>query len=400
MSAQATISTSTLPEARTFVGSSVEVFTGAGGLALATHHAGFRHRALIEWNRDACETLRANAALGSIRGIGDWHVLEADARLVPFGSFGPVDLVAGGPPCQPFSIGGKHAGMQDQRDMIPQFVRAVRELTPKAFILENVKGLLRESFKTYFSYTLLQLAHPEVVPHRGEDWLQHLGRLEDCHTHGSNGLSYNVVFRLLNAADYGVPQTRERVFIVGFRQDTKIEWHFPEPTHSRTDLVHQQNSGAYWEEHGIACPSGDPRESGASALSLLPLRRWRTVRDAIADLPEPSLHSAHLTVPNHVLRVGARRYKGHTGSLLDWPSKTLKAGDHGVPGGENMIAFPDGTVRYMSVREAARIQTFPDAWRFQGPWSEAMRQLGNAVPVQLASVVASSVASALDVHSS
>ncbi len=88
---------------------------------------------------------------------------------------------------------------------------------------------------------------------------------------------------------------------------------------------------------------------------------------------------------------------GHTGSPLDWPAKTLKAGDHGVPGGENMIAFPDGSVRYFTVREAARIQTFPDAWQFQGAWSEAMRQLGNAVPVTLARVVAEGMAASLGV---
>ena len=91
---------------------------------------------------------------------------------------------------------------------------------------------------------------------------------------------------------------------------------------------------------------------------------------------------------------------GHTGSPIDWPSKTLKAGVHGVPGGENMIAFHDGSVRYLTVREAARVQTFPDLWRFEGAWSEAMRQLGNAVPVQLASVVARSVADRLSAQHS
>jgi DNA (cytosine-5)-methyltransferase 1 len=98
---------------------------------------------------------------------------------------------------------------------------------------------------------------------------------------------------------------------------------------------------------------------------------------------------------NHRLQLGARPYKGHTGSPIDFPSKTLKAGDHGVPGGENAIRFPDGTMRYLTVREAARVQTFPDQWELRGVWSEAMRQLGNAVPVQLAAVVAKSVAARL-----
>jgi len=96
----------------------------------------------------------------------------------------------------------------------------------------------------------------------------------------------------------------------------------------------------------------------------------------------------HPEILNHVGNPGARVYPGHTGSPLDEPAKTLKAGDHGVPGGENMLRRPDGTVRYFTVREAARLQTFPDAYHFQGAWTEAMRQLGNAVPVALARAVA------------
>ena len=98
---------------------------------------------------------------------------------------------------------------------------------------------------------------------------------------------------------------------------------------------------------------------------------------------------------NHRLQAGARIYPGHTGSPLDLPAKTLKAGDHGVPGGENMLVRTDGSVRYFSVRESARLQTFPDGYELHGAWSEAMRQLGNAVPVTLAQVVASSVATHL-----
>lgn len=290
--------------------------------------------------------------------------------------------------------------MDDTRDMIPQFVRAVRELQPRAFVMENVKGLTRPMFQSYFSYVILQLTHPTIHRHSEEHWENHLRRLEEVHTSGRDrDLQYNVVFQVLNAANYGVPQTRERVFIVGFRDDTGIEWHFPEPTHSKDALVSAQaTSGEYWENHRIFPDPPDllnrwKRPLIQESASKTP---WVTVRDAIGDLPEPFVETGENNgVTNHLFRPGARAYPGHTGSLLDWPAKTLKAGDHGVPGGENMIAFVDGAVRYFTVREAARLQTFPDQWQFEGPWSEAMRQLGNAVPVQLAEKIAQSVAMAL-----
>jgi len=112
---------------------------------------------------------------------------------------------------------------------------------------------------------------------------------------------------------------------------------------------------------------------------------WITVRDALKGLPDPRENSTDFL--NHVFRDGARMYPGHTGSILDYPSKTLKAGDHGVPGGENMIRFYDNKVRYLTVRESARIQAFPDDYCFSGSWTESMRQIGNAVPVKLAEVV-------------
>ncbi|WP_424950455.1 DNA cytosine methyltransferase [Deinococcus sp.] len=118
------------------------------------------------------------------------------------------------------------------------------------------------------------------------------------------------------------------------------------------------------------------------------------MRDALHDLPDPEAEPEN-TLLNHRFIGGARSYPGHTGSVLDAPSKTLKAGAHGVPGGENMLVRADGSVRYFSVRESARLQTFPDDYVFSGAWGEVMRQLGNAVPVELARVVANSVAVAL-----
>lgn len=384
---------------------SIELFTGAGGLALGTHTAGFHHRALFEWNEDACDTIRGNARRAAIPGTDGWNVIAGDIRAARFRDFGPVDLVAGGPPCQPFSIGGKHRGEDDARNMIPEFGRAVRELAPRAFIMENVKGLLREGFSTYFEYVILHLTYPEVAPRPGEEWRDHLRRLEEVHTGGQYaGLRYNVVFQLLNAANYGVAQTRERVFVVGFRSDLSVEWHFPTPTHSRLGLIRDQwVTEDYWTRHGTRRPPSLEKPTAATlrAATAHASAAWRTVRDAIQGLPEPRIDQESAVFYNHRLNPGAKSYPGHTGSFIDLPAKTLKAGVHGVPGGENMMALSDGAVRYFTVREAARLQTFPDRWVFAGAWSEAMRQLGNAVPMELAAMVARSVHAslgALDAH--
>lgn len=382
---------------------SVELFAGAGGLAIGMARAGFKHDAVLEWNHDACETFRQNQRLHA-HDMEQWPVFEGDARAFNYKTIGPgVMVVSGGPPCQPFSLGGKHRGHMDERDMFPEAVRAVRELQPKAFIFENVKGLLRQSFSSYFEYTYLQLSHPDVKRKAGETWEEHLKRLERRHTSSRTPPAYNVVFRLLNAADFGVPQKRERVFLVGFRSDLGVNWNFPEATHSEEALIWDKwVTGDYWERHKVtkrAKPVPPSKMTSRIARmrvdGLLPLQSaWATVRDVISDLPDPERFPNN-SVANHHHNPGARSYPGHTGSPLDEPAKTLKAGGHGVPGGENMLLRPDGSIRYFTVREAARLQTFPDDYVFFGSWSEAMRQLGNAVPVRLAEAVAGSVAATL-----
>ena len=381
--------------------SSIELFTGAGGLALGLEQSGWHHSALIERNEHACSTIHLNASIGHPLAKG-WRLFPDDVRTIRYPELaGHVDMVAGGPPCQPFSLGGKHRAYQDNRDMFPEAVRAVRELRPECFIFENVKGLLRQSFASYFHYIILQLSYPMLLRKTEEDWQSHLSRLERHHTGSKEtDLAYKVVYRLLDAADYGVPQHRHRVFIVGFRSDLSKEWSFPEPTHSMDRLLWEQwVTGSYWDEHRIAkksIPLLSQRLRGrieglAADFALFPPdgKRCRTVRDALVGLPDP--RDKRQTVPNNEFRDGARPYPGHTGSPLDEPSKALKAGDHGVPGGENMIALPDGTCRYFTVRESARVQTFPDDYLFSGSWTEAMRQIGNAVPVSLAAAVGESV---------
>lgn len=379
---------------------SIELFSGTGGLALGLQQAGFDHKALFEWDKASCENIKENIANG-YPGVRDWKVYQADVRTVNYNGYtGSIQLVAGGPPCQPFSLGGKHQAYNDKRDMFPEAVRAVRETQPEAFIFENVKGLLRKSFSSYFNYILLQLQHPEVIKKENMTWEEHMSLLEEHHTAGhDDGLSYNVVFRLLNAADYGVPQSRYRVIIVGFRSDSNISWSFPKATHSQEALLYSKwITGDYWKEHSIKKPSEMPLSSAqlrsvcrAVEETDTPLQRWQTVRDAIGDLPNPTdAHSSGLYY-NHEFRDGARIYAGHSGSKMDEPSKTIKAGAHGVPGGENMVVLDDGSVRYYTVRESARIQTFPDDYVFSASWTESMRQIGNAVPVKLAKAVGDSV---------
>lgn len=385
---------------------SVELFAGAGGLGMAVSLAGFESLAVVEWDRWACDTIRENQKRGYPL-VQDWPLWEGDVRDFDWSSIPEgIDLLAGGPPCQPFSMGGKHKAYGDERDMFPSTVEIVRKLKPKSFVIENVKGLTRSSFANYYQYILLQLEFPEVTRRNRETWGNHLRRLQEEKTSGvlhGQGLTYNVVPTLVNAADYGVPQKRERVFIVGFRSDLGIEWSFPRPTHTCDALLYSQwITGEYWDRHEISKSKRPdipvnlkPRINNLSS-SLLPLdgNAWRTVRDALMDIPDPRKRSAKKFY-NHNFQDGARTYKGHTGSPLDLPAKTLKAGDHGVPGGENTMVLEDGSVRYFSVRESARLQTFPDGYVFHGSWTETMRQLGNAVPVALGRRVAASVAERL-----
>lgn len=382
----------------------VELFAGAGGLAMGVSLAGFRSLAVVEWDKWACDTVRENQRRGYPL-VAEWPLSEGDVREVDWSAIPQdIELLAGGPPCQPFSMGGKHKANDDKRDMFPATVQIVRGLRPKTFIVENVKGLTRSSFANYFEYIKLQLEFPEAPRDDGEAWFDHLLRLQTEKTSGrmhESGLTYNVTATLVNAADYGVPQKRERVFIVGTRSDLGIDWHFPDATHSEDALIYSQwVTGEYWERHKIA-GRDRPMQPVKLAKRIQALKSkppktlpWRTVRDAIADLPDPR-SSAAKSIRDHKFQAGAKVYPGHTGSPLDQPAKTIKAGDHGVPGGENMMVLTDGSVRYFTARETARIQTFPDGYVFHGSWTETMRQLGNAVPVALGRIVASSVAEAL-----
>ena len=310
----------------------LELFSGCGGLAKGLELAGFNHRAFVEFNKWACKSLRENFKPSLVH--------EVDVRKFDFGSVGEVDIVAGGPPCQPFSLGGLARAHDDARDMFPEAIRAIHELRPKGFLFENVKGLLRKSFSDYFSYIILRLTFPNCTMPAGMTWREHLEALRRIDPTVYRGLKYDVQYKMVNAVDYGIPQNRERVFIVGLRSDVKAEWAWPISVTGRKTIAETIGHLA------------------TTAKTLLP--------------------------KDHVIVPGAREYPGHSGSDYNAPSKTIKAGAHGVPGGENMIRFPDGRLRYMTVHEAKLIQTFPADYAISGTWGEAMRQIGNAVPVALA----------------
>ncbi|MFI6214684.1 DNA cytosine methyltransferase [Nocardia brasiliensis] len=443
-------------EATTTTRTSVELFAGGGGLAMAVHNVGFRPLLFNEFNERACQTLEASArttlASDGVHRIDDprptppepgssvplyaGDVQELDMR----GLVGKVDVLAGGPPCQPFSAGGVARGDEDKRNMFPAMFEAIRQMRPKAVICENVRGLLRPSFEGYFGYIQNELRLPFLLREPKDlPWTDHNANLEAelrrTPDDTENPDHYKLVTVPVNAAEYGVPQMRNRVVLIAFRADVRVdveafEKYVKTKQFSEDALYRSMRDGDYWDRH-----KNVPAHVRQNVLDRLPkvikdddLKPFRTLRDAIAGygtdagwdydgeqteekLPAlPPIESpadlkslvskpdfgALLGITGHIGWPGARIYKGHTPNELDRPAKTVKAGVHGVPGGESVMLLDSGEHRYMTVRETARVMTFPDKWVGSGPRGEQMRQLGNAVPVVLGEFFAKAVANALD----
>lgn len=359
---------------------SAELFAGCGGLALGMSRAGFRHTYMAEFDNDAVQTVLHNKLKG-VEHVRDWPMGLKDVREIDWNEFTTLDLVSGGPPCQPFGIGGKKRGQDDHRDMWPEAIRAVREAKPRMFLFENVRNLAGPRFRHYLDWIVAHLEHPTLLRKPAESHAAHLARLNAS----ENRKDYRVVWQLVNAADYGAAQIRHRVLIYGIRSEIKVTPLKMAPTHSRDRLLWDQFvTGEYWDRHGLKRRATALLVQDCSRIAELkrmggaPIGEpWVTVRDALIGLGEPDAKRNHINQP------GARVYPGHTGSLLDRPAKALKAGDHGVPGGENMMVRDDGSVRYFTTREAARLVGLPDEYEFPRSWTESMRQLGNAVPAPL-----------------
>ena len=371
-------------------GPDIEIFAGAGGMTLGLQQAGFQFSHVFDIDPHTCSTLLNNHSSTGGPLLGQVH--QQDVSNLDWDEFSrPVRLLAGGVPCQPFSLAGRHLADTDYRNMFPEVLRAVRSLRPLAVFLENVQGLARPSFRRYFEYILRQLEWPSLHITKDENWTTHDKRLVQHQSTTRCNCEYNVTWAPLQAADYGIAQSRRRIFIVATRNDVAGNFAFPPPTHKREVLMSLQATGEYWKYHRLPSPSGKELGAIPSALqNSMAFEAWQTVRDAISDLPPPGSTESK-SVNNHWIIPGARIYRGHSGSQLDWPSKTIKAGVHGVPGGENIVLLDDGTYRYFTLRETARLQGFPDNFVFCGARLHVTRQIGNAVPVAMAAAIGRSL---------
>lgn len=325
---------------------SLELFAGAGGLALGIHFAGFRHVLLNEIDAMAANTLRLNRP--------DWNVLEGDVHKIDFTPLhGLVDFVSGGFPCQAFSYAGKKGGLNDTRGtLFFELARAVKEIQPKVFMGENVKGLL---------------SHDN-------------GRTLDIIRNAIAELGYTLVEpRVLKAIMYQVPQKRERLILIAIRNDIAphVVFHWPSPYRRVMTLRDAFFNG---ELYPTDVPISDGQtypEKKRRVLEMVPEGGdWRDLPDNVAK---------EFMGGSYYLGGGktgmARRL------AMDEPSLTLTC----APAQKQTERCHPTETRPLTVREYARIQTFPDEWRFAGSMSDQYKQIGNAVPVNLSYAIGRSL---------
>lgn len=361
----------------------ISLFSGGFGLDLGMEATGsYELAACIEWVASMRQTIRQNRPDTTIIGDepgdedGDLYKLSTATILERAGlAVGEVDLIVGGPPCQTFSILGDRKGFEDPRgSLMLKFATIVREAQPRCFIMENVAGLL----------TL----------HKGAALAQIKDLMRNARLSGINDVGYPHIYEwVLDAADFGVPQHRERVFLVGFRADVPNVDRIPRPA-----ATHRPHENARARPHVQRSFLNDLEPPAM----IDPLPEHRCVRDVLEDMPDD--------LPNHEIRIhgdrvraryeqlapGQRDRTDHTDRLRwDRPSGTVLVGSS--EGGGRPFIHPQEH-RHLTVREAARLQAFPDDWVFSGNQTDQYRQVGNAVPPPLACAVARHIAPYLMLH--
>ncbi len=322
----------------------LELFAGAGGLAVGLEKAGLKCVALNEIDKWACQTLRRNRP--------NWKVLEGDIRAFDFVEYRDrVDVVTGGFPCQAFSYAGKRLGLSDARGtLFYEFARVVNEIKPPICIGENVRGLLSHDNGRTLSgmISILDEIGYKVVP-----------------------------YRILKAINYYVPQKRERLILVGVRKDIQIEYHYPKPTKKIYTLADALKKGELFDKDVPVSAGAKYPKSKIDVMNLVPPKGyWR-------DLP--------LDIQKEFMGGSFYLGGGKTGMArrIGWdePCLTLTCSPAQK---QTERCHPDET-RPFTVREYARIQTFPDDWEFEGSVAQQYKQIGNAVPVNLGKEVGYSI---------
>ncbi|MFU8789293.1 MAG: DNA (cytosine-5-)-methyltransferase [Methylobacter sp.] len=330
---------------------SIELFAGAGGLALGLEKAGLKNILLSEINKDACGTLRKNRS--------SWHVIEGDVAQIDFCPYqGKVDVLTGGFPCQAFSFAGKRLGFEDARGtLFFEFARAVKEVRPLICVGENVRGLLQhENGKTI------------------EGMVSVL-----------NELGYDVIPpQVLKAIFHGVPQKRERVFIVGIRKGSNLAFEWPAPQKTIYTLKDALKKGRLFDTDVPESLGQTYPKNKQDIMALIPPGGYW--RDLPIDLQKSYMKgSFHLS-------------GGKTGMArrISWdePCLTLTC----APAQKQTERCHPEETRPFTVREYARIQTFPDDWEFAGALTSQYAQIGNAVPVNLAMAMGKAIVRSLNHH--
>ncbi len=330
--------------------SSIELFAGAGGLALGLEKAGFRATALNELDKDACHTLQVNRP--------EWNVIQGNIQNIDFTKFTNIDLISGGFPCQAFSYAGEKLGFEDTRGtLFFEFSRAVKEIRPKVFLGENVRGLVsHDNGKTLCAIKsiIASLGYTLIEP------------------------------KVLKALFYRVPQKRERLFLIGIRNDlikfATFQW--PVPYHRILTLKDALKSGELYDTDVPASPGQSYPQRKREILDYVPQGGyWK-------DLPNE--------IQREYMQGSYFLGGGKTGMArrLSWdePSLTLTCS----PAQKQTERCHPEETRPLTIREYARVQTFPDEWQFLGSMSSQYKQIGNAVPVNLAYAVGRSLVALLN----